>query len=127
VTGSTRLSTAAVLALAVAALPAVLDNCAASCVEHHEAVASTPSCHHATVTSIRIGAMPTPCGHDHRGATVTSAQTSAPIQRGIHSVVAVVALPIAFAPAAAFPPGIPGHSPPGSGRPRRAGSLPLRI
>ena len=39
---ATRMATAAVLALAVAALPVVLDRCAASCEMHHDTVASTP-------------------------------------------------------------------------------------
>jgi hypothetical protein len=126
VTRSTRISTAAVLLLAVTALPSMLDQCAASCVEHHEAVASTPSCHHATATTNHIGPMPTPCGHDHSGTTVTSAKTSAPVQRGLDSIVAVVALPAALAPASSDG-RLPGHSPPGARRPVGARPLPLRI
>jgi hypothetical protein len=115
-----------VLALAVTALPAVLDQCAASCVEHHEAVASTPSCHHATTTSNRVGPMPMPCGHDHSGTTVMSAKTSAPVQRGLNSIVAVVALPTAFAPVSSDR-RLLGKSPPGARRPIGAHPLPLRI
>jgi hypothetical protein len=126
VTRSTRISTAAVLALAVAACPAMLDQCAASCVEHHESVASAPSCHHATATSDHIGPMPTPCGHDHSGTTVTSAKTSAPLQRGLDAVVAVVALRTAFKPGSSDR-RLPGHSPPGARRPIGARPLPLRI
>jgi hypothetical protein len=103
----------------------VLSQCAAACVEH-EAVASTPNCHHATTTSNRIGPMPTPCGHDHSGTTVTSAKTSAPVQRGLDSIVAVVALPTAF-PSATSNCRLLGHSPPGAGRPIGARPLPLRI
>jgi hypothetical protein len=125
VTRSTRLSTAAVLALAVAAWPLVLDQCAASCVEHHEA-AGIPSCHQATTTSTRIGAMPTSCGHDHTRTTVTSAKTSPPVERGTYSIVAVVALPAPFAQAFSDR-RLLGHSPPGARRPLDARSLPLRI
>lgn len=126
VTRATRISTAAVLALAVAAFPAVLDQCAASCMEHHEAVASTPNCPHVTTTSNRIGPMPTPCGHDHSGTAVTSAKTSAPVERPISSIVTVVALPIPFASTTSDR-RLLGHAPPGDRRSLGASSLPLRI
>ena len=42
---------AAVLGLAVAVLPAVLDRCAESCEGYHDLIASAPMCHHATSTA----------------------------------------------------------------------------
>ena len=71
--------TAAVLALAVAGLPVLLNQCAASCEAQHEAAASTPSCHHASSTGARVGHVPVPCGHDHDGALVPAVK-SAPVK-----------------------------------------------
>src|SRR2546425_13090999 len=85
---ATRMATAAVLALAVAALPVVLDRCAASCEMHHDTVASTPSCHHSTSRTVRIGRVPTPCGHAHNGTAVTSATSSTPGGRLFAALVA---------------------------------------
>jgi hypothetical protein len=122
----TKIATASVLALAIAVFPAVLNQCAASCAEHHDAVASTPSCHHVTTTANRIGAQPTPCGHDHIGTVVTSANTSAPIGRSTSVMVAVVALPVPLASSASER-RLLEHSPPRPALPRDARSLPLRV
>jgi hypothetical protein len=76
-----RVATASVLAISIATAPLVLDHCAASCEADHDAVASTASCHHASTATgtIRIGQIPSPCGHDHSGTivTVTKAAPSA--------------------------------------------------
>jgi hypothetical protein len=123
---ATRIATAAVLALAMAAFPAVLDRCTATCEAHHEAIASTPSCHHVTSTAFRIGRAPTPCGHDHDGTAMTSAKSAAPVGRSIDSIAAVAAVPSPFAPAASER-RVLGHAPPGSSPAVDGRSLPLRI
>jgi hypothetical protein len=122
----TRIATAIVLGLAVAALPVVLDRCAESCEAHREAVASTPSCHHTASTATRIGQVPTPCGHDHNGTTVTAARNTAPTGRAFDVIVAVDSV------RAALPPDssdrrVPEHSPPGSSLSISVRSLPLLI
>src|SRR5438093_2893511 len=120
----TRIAAAAVVALAVAAFPAVLDRCAATCEAHHEAIASTPSCHHVTSTAFRIGHVPTPCGHDHTGTAMTSAKSTAPVGRSIGSMAAAVALPSPFAPAVSDR-RVLGHAPPGPSVAVDGRSLPL--
>jgi hypothetical protein len=78
----------ALVALVMAALPVVLDRCAESCRERHAAVADTPSCHHATSASNRIGQVPASCGHDHNATTVTSAKSPLPTVRMLDSMIA---------------------------------------
>ena len=51
---SARLAVAALLALAIAALPVVLDRCAESCEAHQHVVAATPACHHAASTGTHL-------------------------------------------------------------------------
>src|SRR5437764_12695717 len=80
--------TAAALALAVADLPVLLNQCAASCEAEHEAAASTPSCHHASSTGTRMGHVPIPCGHDHDGALVPAVK-SAPPSAAFESIVPI--------------------------------------
>jgi hypothetical protein len=123
---ATRIATAAVLVLALGVSPAVLDRCAAVCAEHRDTVASTPSCHHATAPATHIGHALTPCSHDHNGTVVTSAKSSAPVERSLDAVVAVVALPSPFPPAASDRP-VLAHAPPGSSLTLDGRSLPLRL
>src|SRR2546430_11242480 len=104
--------TAAVLALAVAGLPVLLNQCAASCEAQHEAAASTPSCHHASSTGTRVGHVPVPCGHDHDGALVPAVK-SAPPSGGFDSIVPIQLARASFISAAADE-GLPDHAPPGS-------------
>ena len=89
----TRASVAAVLAIAFATAPMVLDQCAASCDLAHalEAAGSTPACHDvAGSATVRIGHVPQACGHDH-GATITTLTVPpAPLTRAFTPVVAVV-------------------------------------
>lgn len=120
------MATAAVLALAVAAVPAVLDRCAATCEAHQEAIASAPSCHHVTSTGIRIGPVPAQCGHDHNATAMTSVKGAGPVGRAIGSVVAVVAIPNPFTLAASDR-RVLRHAPPGSFLDVDGQSLPLRI
>src|SRR5919204_2146336 len=69
---SIRTTTAAFLVCALIALPLALDHCSAFCETHQSAVASTPSCHHAGSTSVRIGRAPGPCGHDQNAVSATT-------------------------------------------------------
>ena len=51
---ATRIAVAAILALAVVALPVVLAQCVESCEAHQRTVASTPACHHAASVGTHI-------------------------------------------------------------------------
>jgi len=110
---ATRIVIATVLALAVAALPVVLDRCTESCEAHRDAVATAPSCHHGTSSTARFAPAPAPCGHDHSGPIATSAQGPRVADRAFDSMVAAVELPAALTPAL-FDRGAPAHAPPGS-------------
>jgi len=123
---ATRIATVAVLALAVAALPVVLDRCAESCEAHHDAVASTPSCHHATSAATRIGRVPAPCGHDHNSTVVTSAQGSTVASRSLDAMVAAVEMPASLVPATSHR-RVLTHTPPGPSLTPEHCSLSLRI
>ena len=121
-----KMATAALLALAVAAFPAVLDRCTESCEAHRDAVASTPSCHHATATGTHLGAVPSPCGHDHNGTVATAAQNAPPPDRSVLSVGVTAAQTTLIAP---LPSGwrFLGHAPPGSPQALASRTLPLRV
>jgi hypothetical protein len=99
------------LAVAFAAAPVVLDQCAASCDLSHAlaAVASAPTCHHAAGSAtVRIGHAPRACGHDHRATITTLTVSSAPVTWTLTPVVAVVTSQASDQPAA--PTGFPGPS-----------------
>src|ERR1700676_4778239 len=85
---ATEIAVAAVVALAMAVLPLVLDQCAGSCEAHRDAVASTPACHHTTSTGTHIAHVPNPCAHDHNRTVIAAANNPAPTGMGFHSVVA---------------------------------------
>jgi hypothetical protein len=70
-----RIMIAAVLALALAALPVMLDRCVESCELHGAVAASAPACHHAASTGTHITQAPAPCGHDHTGTSVTAVKS----------------------------------------------------
>jgi len=118
------MAVSAILVLALAALPVVLDRCAARC-EAHDDTATAPTCHHAASTQARLSHAPVPCGHDHSGTTVASAKTVRATDHGSDS--------IAVAPhATPMPPlvadlGIRLHSPPTSPPALVTTPLPLRI
>ena len=76
----TRAATAAVVAVALAALPVLLDRCEASC-DMHRPAAGAPSCHHASPSVPRVGHAPAPCGHDHSGAVAASVVDATPSAR----------------------------------------------
>jgi hypothetical protein len=75
---ATKTAVAAMVALAMAVLPVVLDQCAGSCEAHRDTVASTPACHHTTSTGAHIAHVPNPCTHDHNGTVITAANNPAP-------------------------------------------------
>jgi hypothetical protein len=123
---ATRIAVAAVLALAIAALPVVLDRCAESCEAHRNAVASTPACHHATSTGTHISQVPTPCGHDHNGTAVTTAKSPTPTAPSFDSVVTMDSQ-VTVAPTAAADLRVWPHSPPDFSPTLDGRSLSLRV
>src|ERR1044072_6202560 len=82
----TRNAVAGVLALAIAALPVVLERCTESCEAHQSAVANTPPCHHVVATGTQISPQPARCGHDHSGTPVVAAKSPAPSERAFDSI-----------------------------------------
>ena len=123
---ATRIAVAAILTMAIAALPVVLDRCAESCEAHQGTVSSAPACHHATSTGTRISQVPTSCGHDHNGTAVVAAKSPAPTGRSFDSIVAVES-ELSVAPAAAVDFRVRPHSPPRTSTTLDRRSLPLRI
>ena len=123
---ATKIAVAPVVALAMALLPAVLDQCAGSCEAHRDTMASTPACHHTTSTGTHIAHVPIPCGHDHNGTVITAANNPAPTGKVFHSTVAVDSRPTLVSSAAASLRVRP-HSPPGSSLTLNRRSLPLRV
>ena len=120
-----NMMTAAVLALAVAAMPILLDHCAESCEAHHATVASTPACHHAGSTGTRVGHVPLPCGHDDAGVSAPAVK-SAPLSGGSDSIVPIQFVGASFT-SAAVDKCLSSHAPPGSSSPLGTHTLPLRI
>ena len=123
---ATRTAVAALLALAIAVLPVVLDRCADSCEAHQHNVASTPACHHAASTGTHVSQVPSPCGHDHNATALTVAKRPAPTERAFDSIVAIKNEP-AMAPAMAAGLRVRPHSPPDSSPNLDRRSLPLRV
>src|ERR1700680_4413 len=123
---ATKIAVAAVVALAMAVLPVVLDQCAGSCEAHRHTIASTPACHHTTSTGTHIAHVPIPCGHDHNGTAITAAHNPAPTGTAFHSIVAVESRPTLVSPAAASLRVRP-HSPPDSSPTLNSRSLPRRV
>jgi hypothetical protein len=122
----TRIAVAAVLALAVAALPIMLDRCAESCEAHQHTIASTSACHHATSTGLHLAPVPAPCGHDHNGTAVTAAKSFAPAGRAF-ALAAIGGSQLSVAPPAGADVRVDAHSPTDSSPPLAARSLPLRV
>jgi len=121
-----RTAIAAVLALTVAALPLMLDRCSESCDAHQSAVATTPACHHASSSGMRLTNVPASCGHDHNAGVVTAAKTFAPTDRAF----ALTALPgHQFSSAPPVEPGVrvDPHALRDPSPPLAARSLPLRV
>ena len=121
-----RMANAALLALAVAILPVVLDHCSASCEAHRDAVASSPSCHHATAAGTRLGSVPAPCGHDHSGTVATAAGNAPSLDRSLVSVAVAATPAIPIVPPASDRRFL-AHASPGSPHALVSRSLPLRV
>ena len=121
-----KTAVAALLALAIAALPVVLDRCADSCEAHQYLAASTPACHHADSTGTHLSQVPSPCGHDHNATTLTAAKRPASTERAFGSIVATESeQAITFAVAAGLR--VRPHSRPDSPPTLDRRSLPLRV
>jgi hypothetical protein len=117
---------AALLGLAIAVLPVVLDRCADSCEAHQHIAASTPACHHAASTGTHVSQVPSPCGHDHNATTLTAAKRPASTERAFGSIVATAnEQAITFAVAAGLR--VRPHAPPDSSPTLDRRSLPLRV
>src|SRR5438552_3390668 len=89
-----RIATAAVLALAVAALPVILDGCVESCATRtSDTSAAAPACHHASSVVTAVGRVPLACGHDHNGTAVIVAKDAAPVGHDAHVVALIHSVP----------------------------------
>lgn len=122
----TRIAVVAVLALAVAALPLMLDRCAESCNAHQSAVANTPPCHHTASTGTRVTKVPASCGHDHNAKAVTAAKSVAATDRAF-ALTATVDSQLSIARPVEADARVDPHSPPNSSPPLAGRSLPLRV
>src|SRR5262245_27513247 len=65
-----RIWLAGTLAVAIACVPLVLDQCAAMCEAHNQSAVTSPNCHHASAstggaTGPHWGHSLGTCGHDH--------------------------------------------------------------
>jgi hypothetical protein len=123
---ATRIAVAAVLALAVAALPLMLDRCAESCEAHQSLVANVPACHHVTSTGTHVTKAPASCGHDHSATAVTAAKSLAPTGRAF-AFAAIAGSQLTAASAVDADVRVEPHSPPDSSPPLAGRSLPLRV
>lgn len=123
---ATRIAVAAALALAVAALPLMLDRCAEACDAHQSAVANVPACHHVTSTGTHITNAPASCGHDHSATAVTAPKTLAPTGRAF-ALAAITAGQLMVASAVEADVRVDPHSPPDTSPPLAGRSLPLRV
>lgn len=87
-----RVSTALVVAFAMATVPLVMDWCAASC--EAAAHASTPPCHHASLSGPRIGHSPTPRGHDHNATVTNVTPETVSVGQGLIAVLTTTVDPV---------------------------------
>jgi hypothetical protein len=119
-----RAAAAAIVAMAVGALPVVIDRCVESCGMDQTAPVGAPSCHHTPSSSPHIASAPVPCGHDHRGVrAIAAASISNDFASAFNAVIPVAHQPIAFA--SAGEPSLRG-SPPHAVTVNRS-TLPLRV
>jgi hypothetical protein len=115
------------VAVAILAVPIVLDYCVASC-EGHQSLAAAPSCHHVSAGSNTgaVGRASSSCGHDHVASGAVQAGRIEPLRREFAAALAVVIANPTHAVdyiATLIDP----HAPPGSSLTLFAQSLPLRI
>ena len=123
----TRSAASMLVAVAILAVPIVLDYCVASCEGHHS-LAAAPSCHHVSAVSNTgaVGRASSSCGHDHIASGAVQAGRIEPLRREFAAALAVViANPTHAVDYIATP--IDPHAPPGSSLTLFAQSLPLRI
>ena len=125
-TRALRNAAAAVLAIAIAAVPTMLDQCAETCAAHPASVASTPACHHASASGTRIGHVPPRCGHDHSSAAVVAIKNVEPSPASFALVAVTDSAPMFVAPTVQDQ-RLDDQSPPGFPLALKAESLPLRI
>ena len=123
---ASRFMVAIALALAIAGLPVILDQCAESCDAHAVTASTTPPCHHAVAAGIHFTKAPTTCGYDHTGFEFTGVKSFAPTDL-VFAMAAIIARIVTIVPAssddARFALTTPPHAPP----PSFARSLPLRV
>lgn len=115
------------VAVAILALPIVLDYCVASCEGHHSLTAA-PSCHHVSAVSKAgaVGRASSSCGHDHVASGAAPAGRIEPLRRAFAAALAVVFANPTHAVAQIATP-IDPHAPPESSLTLFAQSLSLRI
>ena len=79
------------MTFAIAALPLVMDQCAAACelARADVATSSGPSCHHASSPVAKVGQTSKRCGHEHQMARLTAANAT-PAPRTLVSGLAMV-------------------------------------
>jgi hypothetical protein len=87
-----RVSTALVIALALAAVPLVMNQCAALCETADRAL--EPPCHHTSLSGFRIGHTPTPCGLDHSATVTPVTPEASPLARGLTTAVTPTVSPV---------------------------------
>jgi hypothetical protein len=122
-----RTAAASVLALAIAALPVVLERCVDSCARHDgSAFAAVPACHHAASAAERVGRAPLACGHDHSGTTAITVTGASAGERPWTLLAAIHTVPASYVTLGA-PQDFVDSSPPGPAHARGARSLTLRI
>src|SRR3954454_14666088 len=121
-----RVAVAAVLTIAVGALPLLVDRCAASCDAHQATATAAPACHHTAGTGTHLTQVPSSCGHDHNGTAVTPAKSSVPTDRSF-AFLATSHSPFSIeSPVRAGVPVSP-HASPGTQSSLGGRTLPLRV
>jgi hypothetical protein len=122
----TKTAITAILALSIAALPTMLDQCAETCDAHQATAAVTPPCHHAVATGTHLTTAPAACGHDHTSSAFTASKSFAPSDRAF-ALTAILGSTTAFAPRPFANLRFEPHAPPDSSPPLFGRSLPLRV
>ena len=117
---------ATALALAIAGLPVILDQCAESCDAHAVTASMTPPCHHAVPAGTHFTKAPTTCGHDHTGSAFTAVKNFAPTDR-VFAMAASAARIVLIMPAPCDDARFALTTPPHASPPWFARSLPLRV
>jgi hypothetical protein len=120
-----RIATAATLAIALSAVPAVLDQCTDDCQAHVPGISTPPVCHHDRSTGPHIGHAPAACNHDH---SASIGALPAPPAAPHHAADALAAAATSTRTADCDSRIIPStHAPPRSPGVTHACTLPLRV